>query len=181
MPTHLDIVDAVARPFLPVDGTPPVCLAGRVQVFIPPVQAALWLAAQQAMARLGAPQLGRRGRGSRGLRRAGGVLVATAAGFGGSSLRAYVARGTTWHPWNPHHAELLITDGPNAVSRNPMYVALATGLVGTGLASRRPWTALAGLGLVATLTPQVRREERALASVFGPDYDRYRARVRPWL
>ena len=43
MPTHLDIVDAVARPFLPVDGTPPVCLAGRVQVFIPPVQAALWL------------------------------------------------------------------------------------------------------------------------------------------
>jgi len=147
-----------------------------VQVFVPPVQAALWLAAQQAVARTG-----RRRRAPAPLRLAGGVLVAGAAVFGGASLRAFVERGTTWHPWNPHHAAVLIDDGPNAVSRNPMYVALAAGIAGAGLASRRPWTALAGLGLAATLTPQIRREERALAAVFGADYERYRARVRRWL
>lgn len=145
-------------------------------VFIPPLQAALWLALQQAAAGLG----GRR-RPHPLAAAAGAGLVASAVGTGAVTLRLFVARGTTWHPWDPERASSLVTDGPNRWTRNPMYVALAAGLAGTGLLSGRPWTALASLGLVATLTPQVRREEAALASVFRGDWHAYAARTPRWL
>lgn len=145
-------------------------------LLIPPVQAALWLGVQQAAA----------GRGGR--RRPGPVaatvgvcLIGAAVAFGVDSLRRFVQRDTSWHPWNPEHATTLVTDGPNALSRNPMYAAMALGLVGTGLASGRPWTAVFALGLPASLTCQVRREEGALASVFGQAWHEYAARTPRWL
>lgn len=146
-----------------------------VQV-IPPVQTALWLSVQQLVARTG-----RRG-GVPGWRLSlAGTLLGGAAVLGIGSLRLFLHRGTSWHPERPHEASLLVTDGPNAASRNPMYLAQVVGLVATGLVTPRPWTALAGIGLAATLTPQVVREERALASLFGTDYENYRERVRRWL
>lgn len=145
-------------------------------LLIPPVQGALWLTVQQAAARVG----GRRAPGPLAAA-AGAGLVVCGAGLGVSSLRLFVSRGTTWHPWHPERASSLVTDGPSAWTRNPMYVGIATGLAGTGLASGRPWTALAAAGLLATLTPQVRREEAALASVFGSDWHDYAARTPRWL
>jgi protein-S-isoprenylcysteine O-methyltransferase Ste14 len=62
-----------------------------------------------------------------------------------------------------------------------MYVGMTLGLVGTGLLSGRPVTTLAAAGLVATLTPQVRREEAALAELFGDEWAAYSRRVRRWL
>lgn len=147
-----------------------------VLVVVPPVQAAAWFVAQQAMARRG----GRRRPGPVAAA-AGVALVGGAVATGVAALRRFVRRDTTWHPWDPERASTLVTDGPNSVTRNPMYLALATGLVGTGLLSGRPWTALAGLGLLGTLGPQVRREEAALAVVFGPLWEAYAARVPRWL
>lgn len=145
-------------------------------ILLPPVQTGLWLGVQQALAGLG----GRRRPGPVAAT-VGGVLVAGAVGFGVDSLRRFLVRGTSWHPWDPEKATELVTDGPNAVSRNPMYAAMALGLVGTGLASGRPWTAVAALGLVATVTPQIRREEAALDAVFGDVWRTYAARVPRWV
>ena len=62
-----------------------------------------------------------------------------------------------------------------------MYAGMALVLVGSGLLSGRPWTALAAGGLAATLTPQIEREEAALAGLFGEEWTAYARRVRRWV
>lgn len=146
---------------------------------IPPVQTALWLAAQQLAARLG-PGSDRR-RVTAGTAAAGGLLISIAGAAGLDALCRFLTRGTTWHPHRPQAATVLVTDGPNAITRNPMYLAMVLGLVGTGLLSGRPWTAVAAVGLAATLTPQIEREEAALAELFGDEWRTYSARVPRWL
>ena len=145
-------------------------------ILVPPVQASLWLAAQQGAASVG------------GRRRPGPVAAVVGVGLlggavacGVGALRRFVERDTSWHPWHPEHASTLVSDGPNSVTRNPMYAAMALGLVGTGLLSGRPWTAAFAAGLIGTVTPQVRREEAALAEVFGDQWDAYVRRVPRWV
>lgn len=145
-------------------------------ILIPPVQTALWLGAQQWAAHRWDS-----GRRSAALRVTGGVLLAVSAAGGVDALRRFLVKGTTWHPWTLGESTHLVTDGPNAISRNPMYAGMALGLVGTGLLTGRLWPGLAGVGLLATLTPQVRREEESLAATFGTQWDAYASRVRRWV
>ena len=144
---------------------------------VPPVQTALWAVAQHVVAR-GIGERRRAGRLEKGL--AAACFAAGAASAGGASSR-FRQRGTTWEPWAPEKSSALVTDGPNAVTRNPMYVGMALVLVGSGLLTGRPWTALAAGGLMATLTPQIEREESALAGIFGDEWTAYTRRVRRWL
>ena len=148
-----------------------------VPVLVPPVQTALWAVAQQVVAR-----------GLLDSRRPSAVesalavtCLGAAAASAGGTARRFSQRGTTWEPWAPERSSALVTDGPNAVSRNPMYVGMALVLVGTGLLSGRPATCVAAAGLVGTLTPQIRREEEALAQIFGDEWRAYTQRVRRWL
>ena len=72
----------------------------------------------------------------------------------------------------------LVTRGLHGRSRNPMYVG--SGLVHVGLAgaTRNAWM-LASFPVSARfLHRAVLREERVLRSLFGDEYDAYRARVR---
>ncbi len=146
-------------------------------VLVPPVQTALWAVTQHVVAR-GLLERRRPSRLAKGLALV--CFTAGAASAGGASSR-FRERGTTWEPWAPEKSSALVTDGPNAVTRNPMYVGMALVLVGSGLLSGRPWTAAAAAGLVATLTPQVEREEAALAGLFDDEWTAYRSRVRRWL
>jgi protein-S-isoprenylcysteine O-methyltransferase Ste14 len=146
-------------------------------VLVPPVQTALWAVAQHVVAR-GLLERHRPGRLAKGL--AAVCFAAGAASAAGASTR-FRQRGTTWEPWAPEKASALVTDGPNALTRNPMYVGMALTLVGSGLLSGRPWTALAAGGLLATLTPQIEREEAALAGIFGDEWTAYAGRVRRWV
>jgi len=145
-------------------------------LLVPPVQTALWAAAQQVVAR----SLGDRRR-DRLATVAGVACVAAGGATAAGALTRFSERRTTWEPWAPEQSTSLVTDGPNAVSRNPMYLGMALGLVGTGLLSGRPGTSLAAVGLMTTLTPQIRREEAALARLFGDDWTAYTQRVRRWL
>ena len=78
--------------------------------------------------------------------------------------------------------ERLVTSGPYAISRNPMYLGWALLHLGIGVVAGSAW-------VVATLPPaagwvhgQVMSEERALAARFGDEFERYRAAVpRYWL
>jgi len=80
----------------------------------------------------------------------------------------------------------LISQGPYAVVRNPIYLAMLGMLVATGLVVSR-WPALVGAALVfaAGTAIRIRAEENLLREAFGPKFDDYARRVpaflpRPW-
>lgn len=104
-----------------------------------------------------------------------GALSATAA-------RQFRRRGTTLNPVDVTGASVLVTTGPNALSRNPMYVGLAGMLVANAV-RRGPWRALPPLAafVLATDRLQIAAEESALLGRFGDDYRAYCAAVPRWL
>lgn len=72
----------------------------------------------------------------------------------------------------------LITAGPYAYVRNPIYTGMLGMLIATGLAMEH-WIAL-GVGFVlfmVGLMIRVRTEEKLLRSAFGKEFDDYAARV----
>jgi len=80
------------------------------------------------------------------------------------------------------HPRVLITRGPYAFSRNPMYLGWTSLSVGITFAVNSLWMASA----VAAAWPylnfvSIPREEASLQRTFGPEYEAYRHRVRRWL
>lgn len=75
----------------------------------------------------------------------------------------------------------LVTGGPYALSRHPMYVAWTAIFVGLALVARAVWLLLLGPLLVVVIRRETRQEEERLADVFGVEYQMYRARVRRYL
>jgi protein-S-isoprenylcysteine O-methyltransferase Ste14 len=70
----------------------------------------------------------------------------------------------------------LVTRGPYAIVRHPLYSAYVVGGAGYLLQSLSAWNALVDLVAVSWQLVRIRAEERHL---HGPDYAAYRARV-PW-
>lgn len=72
----------------------------------------------------------------------------------------------------------LITTGPYSICRNPLYFFSFLGFVGIGFATETFSLGL-GLGLIflAAYPAVVKREEALLRSRFGPEFERYCARV----
>ena len=99
----------------------------------------------------------------------------------GSVLTFRRAR-TTVNPLRPANASALVTTGPFALSRNPMYVGMATLLAGWAAWLGTPWALTGLVAFVAWITRfQILPEERVLAQRFGAAFDAYRGRVRRWL
>ena len=92
----------------------------------------------------------------------------------------YVAGKGTLAPWAP--PKHLVTTGLYRYSRNPMYVAVATMLMGWALAFASPRLAIyAVVVAVAFHLRVVFNEEPWLARTHGAAWDEYRARVPRWL
>ena len=77
---------------------------------------------------------------------------------------------------------VLVTSGVFQGSRNPMYIAMITILIGGAVA----WGTLSTFGVPPALFWLLSRkfivmEEAALSQAFGAEYDRYKGRVRRWL
>lgn len=115
------------------------------------------------------------------------ALVATAlagasVGLAGASAREFRRQGTTFEPFDPSRAAVLVTTGANAVSRNPMYVGMA-GLLVANAIRRGSWTALLPVAVFTVVIDrlQIAAEEPALLANFGADYAAYRASVPRWL
>ncbi len=107
---------------------------------------------------------------------AGAVLAV--AGIG-ATLYAQVAMGSSWRIGvDPAERTELVTSGPFALVRNPIFAAMLPTALGLTLLVPS-WVALAGLaGLVAALELQVRVvEEPYLLRVHGGPYAAYAARV----
>ena len=110
-------------------------------------------------------------------------LLPLAAGFGlllWCVREFYVSGKGTLAPWAPPRH--LVTSGPYRHSRNPMYVAVSTMLIGWAatFASRSiAW--FAGLVILAFHLRVVFGEEPWLSRTHGAAWDEYKSRVPRWL
>lgn len=117
------------------------------------------------------------------------LRLAVALAFLGAALlfllpavRSFRKVRTTVKPIRIDQASSLVTGGVYRLTRNPMYLGMVLVLCGwaTWLGGIAVW-----LGPVAMLLWldrfQIRPEERAMATLFGAEYDAYRARTRRWL
>jgi protein-S-isoprenylcysteine O-methyltransferase Ste14 len=75
----------------------------------------------------------------------------------------------------------LVTGGPYAISRNPMYVAAAAVYLGIALVAGAAWPLALLPGVLAATHVVVVREERSLEARFGDTYRSYRSSVRRYL
>jgi protein-S-isoprenylcysteine O-methyltransferase Ste14 len=79
------------------------------------------------------------------------------------------------------HPALLVTSGPYAASRNPMYLGWALLQLGAGVVRGSWWVIAAVPAAAALVHRQVRSEERTLDNAFGDEFRRYRATVPRYL
>ena len=111
-----------------------------------------------------------------------GLVMLVGGIFGARAFAAFAKAKTTINPVDIEAASSLVTTGIYAVSRNPMYVGLASLLVALALALSNAWLLLGPAFFVAFTTRfQILPEERVMQAKFGDAYAAYRARVRRWL
>jgi protein-S-isoprenylcysteine O-methyltransferase Ste14 len=110
------------------------------------------------------------------------TLACTGAAFGISAMAWFRRAKTTMSPIKPADASRLVTSGVYRLTRNPMYLSLVLYLLAWA-AYLSSWLALLVLPLFAMYIQrfQITPEERALSSLFGPEYAAYKQRVRRWL
>jgi protein-S-isoprenylcysteine O-methyltransferase Ste14 len=110
------------------------------------------------------------------------VTAAASVGLAASAARMFSASGTTVDPLRPERATALVTSGPFALTRNPMYVGLAGVLVAHALL-RGSAKALAPVAAFVAVIDRVQipPEESAMASLFDADFEAYRRRVPRWV
>lgn len=76
----------------------------------------------------------------------------------------------------------LVTDGPFAWSRNPMYLGFALLLLAAAFLVARPCALLIPAGFVGLCALwYIPHEERVLKAMFGPAYDAYTEATRRWI
>ncbi len=114
------------------------------------------------------------------MRLKGALMLGAGLALVSASVMALLRGRTTLLP---HRATThLVTDGPFAFSRNPIYLANALIMAGFGGMTASAWYDLAAiLCLVLDDRLAVRREEAHLAARFGEQWQAYAARVRRWL
>lgn len=75
----------------------------------------------------------------------------------------------------------LVTSGPYAVTRNPMYLGHLVFLTGLTIATRSPVSLAVTAGLVHWFDERARTDHRRLVTMFGEPYEEYSRRVPRWL
>jgi protein-S-isoprenylcysteine O-methyltransferase Ste14 len=104
----------------------------------------------------------------------GGALVTGGLGLR-AAARLHIGRGSDTRRL---HAQRLITTGPYALIRNPLYAAngsIAIGLV--IVAGAIAWAPILAIALTLHYARVIRAEERMLARTFGAVYESYRRDV----
>ena len=113
--------------------------------------------------------------GSKRLYRGAGWLLLGA----GVAISAWAVRSVS--DVDLEQPSTLLSSGPYAISRNPMYVGWTLLYLGGALITRNAWM-VASLPLVGGIIHrEVLREEHALEGAFGEEYFRYRKMVRRYV
>ena len=89
---------------------------------------------------------------------------------------------TTFADMNTKKPTKIVTTGPYAFTRNPMYVAWTSIYIGGDLILNTVWMlAFLPVVLIGTHYLAVIKEERFLEREFGDEYTEYKGRVRRYL
>lgn len=110
----------------------------------------------------------------------GAIPAAIGLGLAVWSALTFRRHRTTVHPFR--RADSLVTSGPFAVSRNPIYLGMALVLLGVAvfLGSATPFLIIP-VFMAVIGRRIIRDEERMLTDTFGAEFAAYAARVRRWL
>ncbi len=100
----------------------------------------------------------------------------------GAAWLSFRRRRTTVNPLAPATATALVVEGVFCYSRNPMYLGMLLLLVAVALLGGFGWQWL-GVPIYAGYISrwQIAPEERAMAELFGADYQAYCRQVHRWL
>jgi protein-S-isoprenylcysteine O-methyltransferase Ste14 len=110
----------------------------------------------------------------------GWLIAAASIVVAALSIRTLVRHKTTVLPTRA--SEHLVTDGPFAISRNPIYLAYVMLLAGVGLIGSNIWFLLVALAAAFAIRKlAIEPEEAHLALRFGKRYRDYSKRVRRWI
>ena len=110
----------------------------------------------------------------------GWLMIAAFVALNISAIRVMRRAGTTVRP--DRGTDHLVTEGPFAFTRNPLYLAGTILVLGIGLVSGIVWfLLLAVLAAFAVQKLAIEREERHLPVRFGKAYMDYAGRVRRWI
>ncbi|WP_293784981.1 isoprenylcysteine carboxylmethyltransferase family protein [uncultured Aeromicrobium sp.] len=142
---------------------------------IPPAALAAGAAAAQALMT--------RGRATtRGSRVLSAAIAAPSVYFLAGAVERFRRAGTTVDPRAGARANSLVTTGPSARSRHPMYVGMA-GLLLAHAAARRSAAAVLPAAMFVSWVDRVQipMEEAHLADRFGPEFEAYASSVRRWI
>lgn len=114
-------------------------------------------------------------------RAVGAVVLGAGLALDGWSIATQLRAGSS--PMPSMERSTLVTSGPYAVSRNPIYVAHSLVTLGLGLTLLRTAWALAGVALAWAATDRwtVPFEEEQLRARFGQEYESYSKRVGRWI
>ena len=110
------------------------------------------------------------------------ALAASGVAVTGAGLKAFRRARTTVNPMQPGEASTLVASGVYRVTRNPMYLGFLLLLLAWAVFLANPATLIAIVVFVLYMNRfQITPEERALAGLFGKEFEEYRRRVRRWL
>jgi|TARA_B100001094_G_scaffold13272_1_gene11643 protein-S-isoprenylcysteine O-methyltransferase Ste14 len=110
------------------------------------------------------------------------ILVVVGIAIGLIAIRRFYQVDTTVLPDEMDSSSVLVTGGIFKISRNPMYLGMATVITGVGV-GLGTWVMLPILGLfVFWITEnQIKPEEHALVKIFGKEFEDYKSKVRRWI
>lgn len=110
----------------------------------------------------------------------GGALAIFAVMLFLWALLSFRRAATPMVPYMPTSS--IIDSGPFALTRNPVYLAMAILYIGLTFLVNTPWPLLLlPFVLVVMQRGVIEREERYLERKFGNEYLSYKARVRRWI
>ena len=117
---------------------------------------------------------------SDGLFAVGIMMIVGGFAFDIYALRTLSANKTTVSPTKG--ADKLVTNGPFALSRNPIYLGNTIITFGLGIAFANPWFFITGLAAaLATNFLQIVPEEKHLSHRFGKQWRNYTKKSRRWI
>ena len=94
---------------------------------------------------------------------------------------AYRTRRGAGGPGMKRPPERLVTSGPYALTRNPMYLGHLVFLAGLTLTTRSRVVGAVAVALLPWFDARAREDEARLGELFGDDYERYRRAVPRWV
>ncbi len=112
----------------------------------------------------------------------GGVLIGTGLYLDGRALFAFRKAKTTVNPIALDKASALVTTGVYGITRNPMYVGLASLLTALAFLLSNLWLLIGPLLFVLYINLfQIGPEERMMQAKFGEAFTAYKTRVKRWI